>query len=85
MINDAVVRAATKLAAKVASLYQKLDWRWYDLGGNIPSEQDIYRTLIELYDHLQDIPELISSGTGGLEVGRENDGYFFSFTIKEYV
>ena len=84
---DTVEETARKLADKVAPIYELLNWRWVTKRG-VPAAQDIYETLLELYEDARVMKPGTSVGTGGLRVSvwRDEESirfYTLSFKIEK--
>ena len=79
-----VMRAAIRLAWRVAPVYELLNWEWAEQG--IPDEAAIVEALLELYDNVASLDEEnYSSGIGGLKVTKDGADYILSFVIEETV
>lgn len=72
---------APAFAKRVAPVYQQLGWKWMHGDGpdNIPNEDEILTTLLELIQQLEDTYESVS--TGGLTAYCDSKEYSFGLRI----
>jgi hypothetical protein len=87
-----VCTAARELAKKVAPVYALLDWEWLDPHNkpmHVPTEEEIFNQLIELYEELLANSDSYRISTGGLVCSRSTtEGesiYKFGFCMSEIV
>jgi hypothetical protein len=69
---------------KVADLYQRMNWKWWDKG--IPTKTDLIDSVYDKLKRLQkDYPKTTSIGSGGLYVKAHEEEGLYTILRLEFI
>ncbi len=76
------LRAMAGFAAmRWTPIYKALDWKWGD-PAHVPDEQEVLDTILRLIDLFEGAGSALEGShcrSGGIEVGRDFDGWYIAF------